>query len=896
VNQSRVTDEKHHPTGTAVSPEDPSNSDLASTAVCVPRVAIVGVHGVGAHAAGATEDAMANLLFSLPATDPSASRHFDFFRSVGVQIPLQPVQAKPLPVERKTGLAALYEEQSTKFAELATDYGKKNKVVERGKAGNTFMRLLLQGYKGGANSDAYITTRLVGKRSAKAPGGEADVHIYEVLWADLARPDSTILSFLLALFQLVLHLASLSRLAIDTGSAENTGILWQLYLAMQRYAVRMLQIFIPLAKVVLLIVIFSCIPTLLGKKYDLSWFPILMFALAGVVIDLFVLNRSQKPVKFNPWLWALLALVPGILGAAAGWLLSWLTNPAIAGSVASWLILGLPLLLFVLHNYEDVRKGVEATGWLVYGACFLIFAVYLRVAFVREGAEAIQWQVPQATFWTAEWVIASIRASWMLLIVFAFLALVLGTLACWRQKDNAKRARVRAAVRTSQFALALPALLFLVITSMMWAGMFSIARWVHKPFFEETLLTPPPDGEWLMTLHLIPDPVVVAGQVPDPDAKADPCAITSPCPRPKPADYLPGVLAWSVGYQLPITLALFGLALFLLGWWIVPGVSTERFPLREKSEPPRSSTNAQSVRLGTWNSRGLDAISVISPLFWCAIFVAPLVFYFLPGMWRSRFQDVTIQIVFVWAGTFAIFGAAVAAIVRYGSLILRAVLDVDTYLRTSPADATPRAQIVERYVSTLRYLAGYRDADGRGYDSVVIVAHSLGALISGDLLRFLYSDGDPQLAAFGLSGNQQPGTIPITLLTMGNPTRQLLNRFFPYLYDWVRAEPDNGLHPLPDPGTVPPIAIPTHALPDPRELGVARWLNTYRSGDYIGRSLWLEEWYRRTDGKPDDGRYPEPIHKVNGDLRTEMCIGAGAHTHYWDDTAPDVAELLNSLI
>jgi hypothetical protein len=469
VNQSSVTDERNNVYGTAVSAEDTSASHLTSTGKRIPRVAIVGVHGVGAHAAGATEDAMANLLFSLPATEPSTSRYFGFFRSVGVQIPLQPVQVKPLPVERKTGLAAramnLYEEQSTKFAELATDYGKKNKVVERGKAGNTFMRLLLQGYKGGANTDAYITTRLEGKRSAKAPGGEADVHIYEVLWADLARPDSTILSFLLALFQLVLHLASLSRLAIDTGSAENTGTLWQLYLAMQRYAVRMLQIFIPLAKVVLLIVIFSCIPTLLGKKYDLSWFPILMFALAGVAIGFLILGRSQKPVRSRPLLWALVALLPGIFGAAAGWLLSGRTNPAIAGSVACWLFLGVPLLFFVLHNYEGVRKGVEVTGWLVYGACFLIFAGYLRVASVREGTEAIQCQVPQATFWTAEWMVASIRASWMLLIVFVFLALVLVTLACRRQKDPGKRARVRAAVRTNQFALALPALLFLLITS-----------------------------------------------------------------------------------------------------------------------------------------------------------------------------------------------------------------------------------------------------------------------------------------------------------------------------------------------------------------------------------------------------------------------------------------------
>jgi hypothetical protein len=56
--------------------------------------------------------------------------------------------------------------------------------------------------------------------------------------------------------------------------------------------------------------------------------------------------------------------------------------------------------------------------------------------------------------------------------------------------------------------------------------------------------------------------------------------------------------------------------------------------------------------------------------------------------------------------------------------------------------------------------------------------------------------------------------------------------------------------------------------------------------------------YRRTDGCNEDGQYPEPIKKIHDATRTrvEFCIGAGAHTHYWDDTAPDIAESLNELI
>lgn len=62
---SNATNEKHQPTIA----EELAAKAVPSTPLRerVPRVAVVGVHGVGPHAAGATEDAMANLLFSLPA-------------------------------------------------------------------------------------------------------------------------------------------------------------------------------------------------------------------------------------------------------------------------------------------------------------------------------------------------------------------------------------------------------------------------------------------------------------------------------------------------------------------------------------------------------------------------------------------------------------------------------------------------------------------------------------------------------------------------------------------------------------------------------------------------------------------------------------------------------------
>jgi hypothetical protein len=166
---------------------------------------------------------------------------------------------------------------------------------------------------------------------------------------------------------------------------------------------------------------------------------------------------------------------------------------------------------------------------------------------------------------------------------------------------------------------------------------------------------------------------------------------------------------------------------------------------------------------------------------------------------------------------------------------------------------------------------------------------------------------------------------------MGSPLRQLYASSFPHLFGWVLAErrgwgegvgaggtkhgalgPElDALHAL-EPRTdeshfvVPPF-IPDAASPDPCDFGLWRWVNAYRSGDYVGRAFW------RTDidgdallyaAAPLDARarFPTaipPVTFVSEDpsrTRRELCIGRGAHTHYWDGTAKAVAVEIDALV
>jgi hypothetical protein len=868
------------------------------------RIAVVGVHGVANHAPGATANAMADLLLSLPANDHDAPRYFSGFQSVNIQVPLQPLAVyapDPEPPARTLfgRIFSFLQEESADFARSTRGYASgAPDSAKRGFAGHEFMRRLLYRYPGGADGDTYFTSRLEGKRGVGAAGGAADVHIYEVLWADLASPTNSVLSFLFAFFQLIFHLGSLSRLAVDTGAPWNGSTLWVVYRRTQRYAVRMLQVFIPLLKLILLIALYSYLPSVLPDLGGRTLFSIAFGALAGMVFYFLAARAFRPTIGASRFVWALGPLVAALIGAAAGSLVlldrSRLTQPVAA--VELWLT-GAVLLGYVISKLGDVRRGAGIAGWGLYGFFLLAFAAYLASGF----------RVAEATLWVAQWIIVALRISWVILIVLAFVALILGSLA-WRSvRGAAERASARAAVRTSRFALAIPCFMFLLITGLLWASLFSIARKIQDPFLQAESIGLPPRALWLSDV-LVPNPR-------EPMERAEKgCSPSAACTSariqpfgnyssiqffdPAKHDYLEGVLVWSVTPGFPITLLLALAGFFLLVWWALPSVLTETLPGRDESIPPRSSTNGETSWLGSWTSRGLDGVSYVVFLSWSAIFVAPLYFLYLyPAGLLVCLRGVTATIVgYSLVGTLA--AGVLAAVVKYSSPVLRAVLDVDNYLRTEPADATPRAKIVERYVSLLRYLVSYRNpADGRGYDSVVIVAHSLGTLISADLLRFLCSEGDSALAPLGLAGDGAPkqGRIDLKMFTMGSPIRQLLNRFFPYLYDWARETPDNGLKPLPVPAVTPPSMDPT-SLPDPSELGLAKWVNIYRSGDYVGRSLWLTEWYRRTAGNDSDGAYPDPIYIASLGDRSEMCMGAGAHTHYWDDTAPDVAEQLNGLI
>jgi hypothetical protein len=341
-------------------------------------------------------------------------------------------------------------------------------------------------------------------------------------------------------------------------------------------------------------------------------------------------------------------------------------------------------------------------------------------------------------------------------------------------------------------------------------------------------------------------------------------------------------------------------------WGLAPVVWAE-------VRPPgfKPSQSEYSQRLGRWLTlafrflRWSGRLLYLTTTVLMPIVIAGIILTSLPAADHSIFKAFTVRLQFLKVFTSAlqyltaVSGLLIASLFMIRGQLLKAVLgfrtaldvmlDVDNWLREHPVDSNPKARICGRFVSLLRYICDWRDpfnSDAK-YDAVVIVAHSQGTVITADLLRFLDRESGGHMETYDPPLVPLKRDMQLTLFTMGCPLRDLYGLRFPRLYGWTRESETSNLNELPsDLERQPP------RLPNPTDLyAVKHWINAYRSGDYIGRFLWRTDQcdYRWKPGQEStDGA---------GQVRREFCIGAGAHTHYWDHTAVEtIARELNSLL
>ena len=873
-----------------------------------PTIAIVAVHGVADQPPRDSAGAVANLLLRLWRGGASL---YTSFREVPIRIPTKPaVVSNPAEAEQAS--------RSTFRMEDRPGYLQQHMQAARADAtmaeaaatvpdvpDHQFMRAQLAEYR--SAQAPYETVRLEGHR---LHDGEpvADVHVYEMYWADLSRLGTGLLRIFGELYQLLLHLANLGRVVVDHAALEHPSSRpWRWYAAAQASAVRLITLATPVLGLLMLATIGVVLPGALpgGAKLPVAAL-VLALAGAGAAGAAAYRNRARLPVTA----WALIPLLAAAAGAGAALALMRLLNVEQVLAL-EWLAVTALALDRLYAAYDRSRPGAAFYGRLAYAFGLGIPALAMLAANTRARIAVVALHAFEAQYLV-------LAASWVALVACAVAAGVLGwTLQRRLPRGSAESGRARRAAWTARTTLALSAASIFLLTLLSFMALMFGLRPVLDGFAADYQPLMPYPG--LAGLGRVPLSLV-----------------------------LDEMLITSATAGLPLLLVCMGLTAALAAWAILPAALTE------VSAPPDLSASwaegeraerwkkaredgDRSERLGTWLSRGIPTLAGAATVLWVALFLL------MPGVAVARAlalasgrplapleQMAAFSAIFLGVLGSLIGASAVGILALRGRLDVMAMgfrpaldvaLDVDSYLREHPRDRTPRARIAERYVSLLRYLTLWRDDAGNPYTGIVLVTHSQGTVITADLLGFLQRERDRDLAPLV---NAHPGAIGspeeerrrtrLYLFTMGSPLRQLYGRAFPHLYSWITGRPSGWGGDIPAPPR-PPAAflvrddhghrvedeLPGEPAPDPWQMGVTRWVNAYRTGDYVGRELWRTPecacLHRRVMG--DEATQDPPVLVVSEDAhrsRRELCVGSGAHTHYWDDTAPAVALEVDLLV
>ncbi|HEY9672125.1 MAG TPA: hypothetical protein V6D11_11815 [Waterburya sp.] len=853
-----------------------SNQDKPKT----PKIAVIAVHGVANQAAHDTARAVASLLLNHNQNEKQV-QYTPFYEST-LRVAVRPVSVakEPPEIESSPKLnpqdnrephihnSPLNPDTQRSHAEYLTEI---ESLLDR--KAHEFMWQQLHEYQGGGVGSTYETIRLEGSRLGQGSEPQPDVHIYEMYWADLSRLGTGFVRILGEFYQLLFHLSSLGVHAVNSARIEYKNVWWNWYSETQTGASRVLSRLIPILNLYLLLIAPITLPGNSPPQYlpIIAWLSLAIISAALIGLCLFWLKASFGLWRVLPILSAL-----GVIGLGYFLILplGYYRFLAFEWCAVSGVIMWCLMLQFA-------RRQPHADQVALWIGVFLAGIVTKLLLSAEDSYQGIT----DVAFKVVEVIYIGLLACWVAFFALQLIAGLLGGVAVWQstakqshlktKEDNGCRERAKRAAWMARLTLAVPSALFIVVTLTLLGALDRVGS---RLLPTENFYTP--RFEFLFT-----------------DRSQFP--FSGP-------EFVHQLIVSAASPAFFVVLGCILLTVLIALWSLFPSAWAE-------FSPPKSDDRS-SAQYGEWLTNGYKLMNWWGNCFVLGMAIGFPVVYLCcvlnPQLADYAWVDEVLGILatFLVASTtslLALRGRLDHLSFGFRS-ILDTLLDVDNYLRIHPEDDNPSARIYSRYVSLLRYLCRWQDPqddDGaRGYDAIVIVAHSQGSVITADLLRFLQRETERETdSALGRLVN---GNLPIYLFTMGCPLRQLYGLGFPHLYNWARhydttpwtRQPHN------------PQCISEKQKPDPTALlGVNRWVNTFRSGDYVGRYLWRSDccdyqWSRPAEPDKDDNTWTSdrdrPVHISEDEYltRREFCLGAGAHTHYWDGTSDEVAAEIDILI
>lgn len=651
-------------------------------------------------------------------------------------------------------------------------------------------------------------------------GKVSKVSVFELYWDDLSHASTFFAKFLIELYQLYFHLASLGRKAVQFAArARQPAAGWlQCINCIHDRMQWLLPTAIPILNMFLLA---SALPVAVLAIPETALMP----SAVGLVFIVSTFLTCMLLAKFAclGWFGILLSLVVGLILCLA----TYVQDNAIAVLMGAALAGGLAMATLgskkLLRRYESAPRVILAP----FVALFVTLVLLCCGMLWGSPPTVHDWRtiLITAAAFSVYGNFGLLQLAWLSVFILS-IPIIISPFVQRFFRDSKDKSTFRA-LQTGRLGMLLSANLFFLTTAILWAA---VLKWTQP-----TLCTLA-NVSINMPVGLLNSNIAsVGGKITIPEFSNDLYTLTV-----------------GNGVNVYLVLMLFALIVVLVG--VFPSVMTEVTPPPDHSKNLTSEVG-QARKLACWlngafkSFRFAEALLIIAWLV-LAIGFTPLFPDFFAG------NDLITRGGWLLAGAIPALLLGRKLIPKGAAQLLDVLLDVSNWLKERPFETNPRGQILARYLSLFKHIAE------SGYDRIIIVAHSQGTVITLDCLRLLAQSSILRQSVFVKS----PPVIE--LVTVGSPLRQLYRERFPHQYGWVVEKKMNG----PDISSLP---------------GVQHWINGYRSGDYVGRSLWSE---------------PEPNmmrpHMTTNPLpqSTDLFVGTGAHLHYFDGTSCMVGSVVAKLI
>src|SRR5438094_5977585 len=392
-------------------------------------------------------------------------------------------------------------------------------------------------------------------------------------WADLSRLGKGPWKFFSALYQLLGHLASLGRQAIDAARAEQPSRRWSALQWLHTWVIRLLVLFVPVLNFILLVTGLSVIPAERIDPRIARGVAVAFAALLGIGIAYRLLRSRTAPKR--PFTWA---LAPLIASRVAGGVVAIIVERVIALQLASntsllilewWMVAG-AVTWVAMRLYSRVRPGATLVSMCAFAFALGTYYVYAFVA----NHTSVGHPHETAALWTMQAVFLLLALTWRVLFSFGWLALVIGIWCAAKDRfanalGKVRFGRTRSALRTAQLTIAVTASAYLFTLIIVWSGIFRFT--IEKlGVFACIPATTAPGLHWAQWLMSTPDEIM-HWLPPDRLAQPEPCVAAALTAR----QYFAGLIASGVTTGVAPALFLQIAALFLLIWMALPSVQSE---------------------------------------------------------------------------------------------------------------------------------------------------------------------------------------------------------------------------------------------------------------------------------------------------------------------------------